>query len=106
MTTWSCSWRNPPSLLGLGADLLSPALKKCGAAKTGKHGCCLHSRPDDVISFDDHRLADPEPLAAMLGACGGNDYNPLTSHREQPIQQRNNPVTMSTALAETEMVRL
>jgi hypothetical protein len=49
----------------------------------------LHSRADDVIPFadseelarnsgatlievgNDHRLADPEPLAAMLRACGG-----------------------------------
>ena len=48
----------------------------------------LHSRADDVVPFDDseqlarnsgaklvevgnnHRLADPEPLAAMLRACG------------------------------------
>ena len=50
----------------------------------------LHSRADDVIPFtdseelvgnsgatlievgNDHRLADPEPLAAMLKGCGGN----------------------------------
>jgi predicted alpha/beta hydrolase family esterase len=49
----------------------------------------LHSQADDVIPFadseelaknsgaklieigSDHRLADPEPLAAMLKACGG-----------------------------------
>lgn len=30
----------------------------------------------------DHRLADPEPLAALLRLCDGIDYNKLTSHRE------------------------
>ncbi len=73
--------------------LLCPAWKKWGTAKTVKPGTViLHSRADDVVAFadseelvrnsvlpasalvevgDDHRLADPEPLAAMLRACGG-----------------------------------
>jgi alpha-beta hydrolase superfamily lysophospholipase len=73
--------------------LLCPAWKKWGAAKTVKRGTTiLHSRADDVIPFAhseelvrnsglpasalvevgaDHRLADPEPLAALLRACAG-----------------------------------
>jgi alpha-beta hydrolase superfamily lysophospholipase len=71
--------------------LLCPAWKKWGTAKTVKASTViLHSRADDVVPFadseelvrrsglpasalievgDDHRLADPEPLAAMLKAC-------------------------------------
>ena len=71
--------------------LLCPAWKKYGSARTAKPGTViLHSRADDVVPFadseelvtnnglppsalvevgGDHRLADPEPLAAMLGAC-------------------------------------
>ena len=71
--------------------LLCPAWKKWGTAKTVKTGTViLHSRADDVVPFSDseelarssgatlievgrdHRLADPEPLAAMLKACGRN----------------------------------
>jgi len=70
--------------------LLCPAWKKYGMAKLVKPGTViLHSRADDVVPFadseelvrisgamlievgSDHRLADPEPLAAMLGACEG-----------------------------------
>ena len=73
--------------------LLCPAWKKFGSAKTTKlNTTILHSRADDVVPFadseelvrnsrlpaaalievgNDHRLADPEPLAAMLRACGG-----------------------------------
>jgi hypothetical protein len=73
--------------------LLCPAWKKYGTARTVKPGTVvLHSRADDVVPFcdseqlvrdsnlpasvlvevgDDHRLADPEPLAAMLQACQG-----------------------------------
>lgn len=70
--------------------LLCPAWKKFGTTKTMKAGTViLHSKADDVISFaeseelaknsgarlidvgNDHRLADPEPLAAMLKACEG-----------------------------------
>ena len=71
--------------------LLCPAWKKFGTASTVKPGTAiLHSRADDVVPFgdseellknsglvasalvevgSDHRLADPEPLAAMLRAC-------------------------------------
>ena len=70
--------------------LLCPAWKNWGTAKTVKQDTMiLHSRADDVIPFadseelarnsgatlieigTDHRLADPEPLAAMLRACEG-----------------------------------
>ncbi len=72
--------------------LLCPAWKKFGTAKTVKNGTViLHSQADDVISFadseelvrnsgatlievgSDHRLADPESLAAMLRACLDDD---------------------------------
>ena len=71
--------------------LLCPAWKKFGTARTVKLGTViLHSRADDVVPFadseellktsglqatalvevgNDHRLADPEPLEAMLRAC-------------------------------------
>lgn len=68
--------------------LLCPAWRNWGTARTVKPGTViLHSRADDVIPFaeseelarssgvklievgNDHRLADPEPLAAMLRAC-------------------------------------
>lgn len=68
--------------------LLCPAWKNWGTAKTVRPGTViLHSRADDVIPFadseelarnsgatlievgTDHRLADPEPLAAMLREC-------------------------------------
>jgi hypothetical protein len=68
--------------------LLCPAWKKYGAARLTKPGTVImHSRGDGVVPFadseelartsgatlievgNDHRLADPEPLAAMLRAC-------------------------------------
>ena len=68
--------------------LLCPAWKKWGTAKTVRRDAViLHSRADDVVPFvdseelarssgatlvevgTDHRLADPEPLAAMNGAA-------------------------------------
>ena len=71
--------------------LLCPAWRRWGTATTVKPGTViLHAEADDVIPIadsrglvrasglpesaltvvgDDHRLADPEPLAAMLGAC-------------------------------------
>jgi len=77
--------------------LLCPAWKKHGAANTVKQNTTiLHSRADDVVPFadseelvrnsglpasalievgGDHRLADPEPLAAMLRACGPSKYS-------------------------------
>ncbi len=70
--------------------LLCPAWKKYGNATTvKKNSAIIHSRADDVVPFSDseelvrnsglaasalievgtdHRLADPEPLAAMLKA--------------------------------------
>jgi alpha-beta hydrolase superfamily lysophospholipase len=74
--------------------LLCPAWKKWGAARTvSANTVILHSRADEVIPFEfsqelakasglpasalieigtDHRLADPEPLKAMLKACTGS----------------------------------
>ncbi|KAA5543100.1 alpha/beta hydrolase [Roseiconus nitratireducens] len=71
--------------------LLCPAWKNWGPARRVKSTTViLHSRRDDVIPFEDsvelitasglpqeslievgtdHRLAEPEPLAAMLAAC-------------------------------------
>jgi hypothetical protein len=71
--------------------LLCPAWRRYGKAKTVKLGTVmLHSRADEVVPFadseelvrnselpasalievgNDHRLAAPEPLAAMLKAC-------------------------------------
>jgi hypothetical protein len=71
--------------------LLCPAWRRHGMARTLKPGTIiLHSRADDVVPFEDseelvrnsglpasalidvgndHRLADPEPLKAMLAAC-------------------------------------
>ena len=68
--------------------LLCPAWRKFGTARTVKPGTViLHSRDDDVIPFadsealvrnngatlievgSDHRLADPEPLEALLKEC-------------------------------------
>lgn len=71
--------------------LLCPAWKKRGAVtKLKPNSVILHSRADDVVPFsdseelmgtsalppgtlvevgNDHRLADPEPLRAMLEAC-------------------------------------
>jgi hypothetical protein len=71
--------------------LLCPAWKFWGAATTVKPGTVIvHSQADDVVPFadslellrnsgldesalivvgTDHRLADPEPLAAMARAC-------------------------------------
>lgn len=73
--------------------LVCPAWKKWGSAKTVKPGTLiLHSRADDVVPFQDsveliansrlpetalievgrdHRLADPEPLEALLRAVEG-----------------------------------
>jgi len=75
--------------------LLCPAWTKYGTVKMVKPGTViLHSKADDVVPFadseelvknsglpvsalievgTDHRLADPEPLAAMLKACEGVD---------------------------------
>jgi hypothetical protein len=75
--------------------LLCPAWKKWGTATTVEpNTIILHSRQDDVVPFgdtkellansslpteafievgSDHRLADPEPLEAMLKACERTD---------------------------------
>jgi len=72
--------------------LICPAWRKWGVAKTVKPGTqILHSRADDVVPFEnsvellansglpectlievghDHRLADPEPLEALVRAVG------------------------------------
>lgn len=71
--------------------LLCPAWQKWGSAQTvSSDTVIIHSRADDVVPFkdslelakasglpasalveigSDHRLADPEPLEAMLKAC-------------------------------------
>ena len=78
--------------------LICPAWKKWGAVKTTKSGTMiLHSRADDVVPFQDsrellslsglldaalievgrdHRLADPEPLEALLRAVEGKELGP------------------------------
>jgi pimeloyl-ACP methyl ester carboxylesterase len=78
-------------LRGARLVLLCPAWKRWGSARTVPPGTTvLHSRGDDVIPFaeseelirasglaatalievgTDHRLAEPQPLAAMLRAC-------------------------------------
>jgi alpha-beta hydrolase superfamily lysophospholipase len=81
--------------------LLCPAWKRWGTATTVKPGTViLHSEADDVIPIDDshelvaksglpatalivvgndHRLADPEPLAALLAAVAGESSVPGTA---------------------------
>jgi hypothetical protein len=78
--------------------LICPAWKKWGTATTVKPGTrILHSRADDVVPFgnsvellsksalpesalievgQDHRLADPEPLEALLRAVEGRSECP------------------------------
>ena len=88
--------------------LLCPAWKRWGTAAAVKPGTAvLHSRADDVVPFadseelvrvsglpasalievgSDHRLADPEPLAAMLRACeeaAGSSEPCPRSHRDK-----------------------
>jgi len=86
--------------------LLCPAWKKYGTAKAVKPGTViLHSRADDVVPFadseelakncgatlievgTDHRLADPETLAAMLRECEekllGSDFGAPSSAGQQ-----------------------
>jgi hypothetical protein len=79
--------------------LLCPAWRRWGTARTvKKNATILHSRADDVVPCadsgelvkssglpasalvevgTDHRLADPEPLAAMLRACEASDTHRL-----------------------------
>lgn len=89
------SSRGGAAAMNLRADgarlvLLCPAWRKWGTVqRVPADAVILHSRADDVIPFadsaeladrsgatlvevgSDHRLADPEPLAAMLRACEG-----------------------------------
>jgi hypothetical protein len=80
--------------------LLCPAWKKWGAARTVKPGTViLHSTADNVVPIedsrelirnsrlapsalivigDDHRLADPEPLAELLTACEQAAYQSIS----------------------------
>ena len=89
--------------------LLCPAWKKWGSATTvKKNTTILHSRDDDVVPFqnseeliansglppealievgDDHRLADPEPLEAMLRAAIEACVPELTDDPDEMIQQ-------------------
>ena len=89
--------------------LLCPAWKKWGAATTVKpNTVILHSRADDVVPFgdteeliknsglsesallevgDDHRLADPEPLKAMLRAAIDACVPELTDDPDEMLQQ-------------------
>jgi ADP-ribosyl-[dinitrogen reductase] hydrolase len=80
--------------------LLCPAWKKWGMARTVRPGTViLHSRADDVVPFadseelartcgamlievgNDHRLADPEPLAAMLKGVRGMGEQVMNDRR-------------------------
>jgi alpha-beta hydrolase superfamily lysophospholipase len=85
--------------------LLCPAWKRWGTKSTVKSGTMiLHSEADDVIPIDesrelvrasglpasallvvgnDHRLADPEPLKAMLEACEGAVLQRETSDKRE-----------------------
>ena len=91
--------------------LLCPAWKKWGTATTVKKSTIiLHSRQDDVVPFtdseelvrnsglpesalievgDDHRLADPEPLKAMLETVEKLAHG--TKCGEDDTAQRNTP---------------
>jgi hypothetical protein len=90
--------------------LLCPAWKKYGTARTVKpNTVILHSRADDVVPFadseelvrnsglpgytlievgNDHRLADPESLAAMLEACFMDDEDEAADKDETDILER------------------
>jgi alpha-beta hydrolase superfamily lysophospholipase len=90
--------------------LLCPAWRKYGTARTVKENTTiLHSRTDDVVPFadseelvrtsglpaaglvevgTDHRLADSEPLAAMLKACEG---------AKKGLEQTSTPRTLNRA---------
>src|SRR4051812_45282334 len=83
--------------------LLCPAWKRWGTAKRVKPGTAiLHSEADDeiptadsrellrasglpesalIVVGTDHRLADPEPLTAMLAACERAASNRVTMRR-------------------------
>src|SRR3954447_22044275 len=89
--------------------LLFPAWRKYGSARAVKeHTTILHSRADDVVPFadseelvrtsglpasalvevgNDHRLADPEPLAAMLRACLNSCVPDWPDTEEEALRQ-------------------
>lgn len=87
--------------------LLCPAWKKWGDARTvPANTTIIHSRADDVVPFEfsfelannsglraeslveigtDHRLADPQSLAAMLRACEQPIPRPSMNEQEKPL---------------------
>jgi hypothetical protein len=93
--------------------LLCPAWKKYGAAKKTKHRTAiLHSRFDHVVPFedseelvahsglapealievgDDHRLADPESLSAMLWLCEHADGRGLLPWLDEGEEAEHEP---------------
>lgn len=105
--------------------LLCPAWKNWGTAKTVKPDTMiLHSRADDVIPFadseelvgnselpssalitvgNDHRLADPEPLAAMLRACQQADKRRNTS--DEPDWSASSNVAERPAWIKEELIQ-
>ncbi len=87
--------------------LLCPAWRKYGTTQSVKPcTVILHSRADDIISFadsealarvsgaklievgTDHRLADPEPLAAMMAALTLDGVSGISSSKTEPPQSR------------------
>ena len=100
--------------------LLCPAWKKWGTATTVKpNTIILHSRQDDVIPFadseelvansglppealievgDDHRLADPEPLEAMLDACFQACLPEWTDEQKELLQKEWSGLCYSAAI--------
>jgi hypothetical protein len=100
--------------------LLCPAWKNWGTATTVKpHTVILHSRQDDVIPFsdseelisssglpsdalievgNDHRLADPEPLEAMLKACFNARLPDWSDEQKELLQQEWDALCYSAAM--------
>lgn len=101
--------------------LLCPAWKNWGTATTVKpNTIILHSRQDDVIPFpdseellansglppetlvevgDDHRLADDEPLEAMLDACFKSCLPEWTDEQKQLLHDEWEGQCYSAAIA-------
>ena len=100
--------------------LMCPAWKKWGTAtKTKINTTILHSRSDDVVPFadseelsansglpssalvvvgDDHRLADPEPLKAMLRACFNAFLPEWNDEQKESLQQEWDGLCYSAAM--------
>jgi hypothetical protein len=100
--------------------LLCPAWKNWGTATRVKaNTMILHSRADDVIPFtdseeilaisglppatlievgNDHRLADPEPLQAMLEACIGVCVAEWSDSEKELLQQEWDGLCYSAAM--------